>query len=407
VNKQVTVLSVNGPASTRIEGAGPCGDNAVRCAYVGTNATLSGFTLAKGCTRSAGDADRERSGGGAWSEVSGILANCVLADNAAATNAGGCYRGTLNDCVLQGNSAPASGGGAYLATLNRCVVASNTAAFYGGGVARGTINNCLLRGNSALQGGGAYDSTLNNCTLVSNAASQAGGGASLGTLRNCIAWSNAAPFGVNWLAGSLSFSCTTPMPSGTGNLTNHPRFASAAAGNYRLGIDSPCIDRGAYPSTPGPRDLDGSARIVNWIVDMGAYEHQGVVNGDTDGDGIPNEWEATRGLNPAVSNTAAADADQDSFADREEYVADTAPLDPASYFPRTALGESRGDAISLMIDPSSTARVYEVYALTNLAAVPQTWVFHSSSQTRTGTAVLLTITNDASTRCYRTSVRLP
>ena len=50
ITKPVTVRSVNGPAMTIIQGAGPMGDSAVRCAYVGTNAVLSGFTLTKGHT---------------------------------------------------------------------------------------------------------------------------------------------------------------------------------------------------------------------------------------------------------------------------------------------------------------------------------------------------------------------
>jgi len=48
ITKWVTVRSVNGPAATIIQGAGPVGDNAVRCVYVGTNAVLAGFTLTQG-----------------------------------------------------------------------------------------------------------------------------------------------------------------------------------------------------------------------------------------------------------------------------------------------------------------------------------------------------------------------
>jgi lysophospholipase L1-like esterase len=50
---------------------------------------------------------------------------------------------------------------------------------------------------------------------------------------------------------------------------------------------------------------------------------------DSDGDGIPDAWEIARGLNPGV-NDAGLDVDGDGFTNREEYLADTNPLDPAS-----------------------------------------------------------------------------
>ena len=51
VTNSVTVRSVNGPNNTVIVGQGPRGEAAVRCAYVGTNAVLDGFTLTGGFTR--------------------------------------------------------------------------------------------------------------------------------------------------------------------------------------------------------------------------------------------------------------------------------------------------------------------------------------------------------------------
>jgi hypothetical protein len=110
ITKWVTVRSVNGPAVTVIQGAGPMGDNAVRCVYVGNNAVLAGFTLTQGATRSSGDSDRERSGGGAWRETSGALSNCALSGNSASSG-GGSSDGTLNNCTLTDNSATLSGGG--------------------------------------------------------------------------------------------------------------------------------------------------------------------------------------------------------------------------------------------------------------------------------------------------------
>ena len=126
ITKPVTVRSVNGPAMTIIQGAGPAGDSAVRCAYVGTNAVLEGFTLTNGATRSSGDYNQF--GGGVWCENSGVVSNCVLTGNSASYG-GGAYDGTLYNCTLIGNSASSGGGGgAYDGTLYNCTLTGNSAS---------------------------------------------------------------------------------------------------------------------------------------------------------------------------------------------------------------------------------------------------------------------------------------
>src|ERR1039457_6852379 len=140
---QTCALPIYGPGVTQIVGA-PApgttgnGDGAIRCAYIGVNSTLSGFTLANGHTRTLGDFSQERCGGGVWSEITGVISNCLLTGNSAYYG-GGSGSGTLDNCTLTGNSATISGGAADGSMLN----------------------NCTLTGNSADHGGGACDGTLN------------------------------------------------------------------------------------------------------------------------------------------------------------------------------------------------------------------------------------------------------
>ena len=293
ITNRITVRSVNGAEVTIIQGqaagAGP-GADGVRCAHVGTNAALIGFTLTGGGTQFGADAN----GAGAWCEPSGVVSNSILTGSRATTG---------------------SGGGSY----------------------RGTLYNCVLSGNTAFSGGGSCSGTLNNCTLVANTGVISGGGALGGVLSNCILYGNTCSSGSNYVGATLQYCCTMPDPGGTGNIAADPQFVDAGVGNCRLRVTSPCIDRGTNTSAATPTDLDGNTRILDGLVDMGAYEFQLMGSGDTDVDGM---------------------------TDFQEYICGTDATDPASRLGIIACSNLPPARVWF---PSSAYRIYTLYWRTNLA----------------------------------------
>jgi hypothetical protein len=172
VTNAITVRSVNGRARTVILGQGPLGDSAIRCAYLADMATISGFTLSNGCTRTSGDLAQDQSGGGV---VGGYVSDCLITGNSAQYNGGGTFYSWVEHCDIIGNTAT-NGGGAYGGYLfYQCHIRGNTAE-RGGGVSLVEAVDCVITSNSATYGGGSSDSANFHCTIKDNVASADGGG---------------------------------------------------------------------------------------------------------------------------------------------------------------------------------------------------------------------------------------
>jgi len=286
----ITVQSVdNDPSKTIIKGAWDpaathCGPAAVRCAYLSTGSSLIGFTLTNGATEASWGLTG-RGGGVYAASTSPKVSNCVIVANASYFGGGAGYC-TLYNCLLSNNYSQ-GGGGTHLSILYGCKMIGNS-AYNTGGASFCTLYDCLVAGNTnsgttAEVAGGMSHCIAYNCTVVSNVSTrgETGGVAGLPECKlwNCIVYFNTGTNAAsgNWYESSIPFTncCTTPLPTGSSNITNNPAFVDPGAGNWRLSADSPCLNAGtnqAWMTTTYPYDLDGNARIRYTHVDIGAYE---------------------------------------------------------------------------------------------------------------------------------------
>jgi parallel beta-helix repeat protein/predicted outer membrane repeat protein len=373
-------------------GGGLCGPSmpaiVSNCTFSGNIATGNGggaYSVALNNCPVIGN--QASSGGGVY----GSINNCVISDNIATNNGGGVFvfqlgmQGACNNSVVTNNVA-GNGGGVYSTSRivsSNCIFSANSAITNGGGVYGAILKNCLLSENSALYGGGGYGATLYNCTVVGNSASNTGGGLyQMGTMANTIVYYNTAPSGSNYYYFPplpVTNCCTTPLPSGTGNITNAPIFINQTAGNYRLQTNSPCINVGnnSYVVT-GDVDLDGRPRIVGGMVDIGAYEFQGPGMGEFIG------WLQQYGL-PTDGTADYADTDGDGMNNWQEWIAGTDPTNALSVLEMLSPTATNNPPGLVVTWQSVNTRTYYLQSSVNLGAQPAFSTIQSNIVGQVGT----------------------
>jgi hypothetical protein len=375
---QVTLQSVNGPQLTFIRGraaSGP-GQKPVRCAYIGSNAVLSGFTLTNGHS------------GGVMCQTGAVVTNCIIIGSAGPSGAG-VSGGTLYNCVIaQNNDLNADGGGgggAFLSTLYSCVLSNNSVSNQpgqGGGAYQCTLYNCVLYKNYAPNGGGAAYSTLYNCTLSANVAANQGGGVYACTSDNCIIYFNSAPYGSQSYLGSQYYCntcCPLPFPPPDPNtVTNDPVFVNLAAGDLHLQSNSPCINSGHNAYVFGSSDLDGNPRIVSSAVDIGAYEFQ------TPASAISYAWLNRYGF-PTDGSADYSDPDGDGMNNWQEWIAGTNPTNALSVLQMRPLILTTNLSGVNVRWQSVSGRSYFLQRSTNLGVQPAFSILQSNIVGNAGT----------------------
>jgi hypothetical protein len=231
--------------------------------------------------------------GGAGSVV--VIGNHIL-NNSWGSSGGGISLFAAGTPIIQNNfisrnsSSGTQGGGIWIVNNSNALIVQNlffaNTASQGGAIYLSMpsgstgpvlVNNTILGGNGATQGSavwaGGFDSQVffyNNLLI----------GLSTQNAVYCDStYSSTPPVFVNNDAYSASGSglegtCATEQGQ-NGNISADPLFVNASKNNYQLQSTSPAIDAGdnSAPNIP-KKDLAGKNRIVNGIIDLGAYEFQ-------------------------------------------------------------------------------------------------------------------------------------
>jgi parallel beta-helix repeat protein/predicted outer membrane repeat protein len=218
----------------------------------------------------------------------------TLSGNSATSNGGGiCVLGastlTVQSSTLSGNSS-ASGGGIFVLnstlTVQDGTFSGNSATGNGGGISvSGTstlmVQSSTLSANTAattgggifVQGGGTH--TVSN-TLIAGNTAPAGAGPDLAgpetTVSDCLIGILDTAAVITTASHNVTGTPANPLNPVLGPLQNNGGPTQTIA----LRAGSPAIDAGNNASVPAGQTADqaGHNRIVNNIVDIGAYEYQ-------------------------------------------------------------------------------------------------------------------------------------
>ena len=267
VKSGVVFEALEGPDKTFIVGAPSpeplaecegCGPGAIRCVYLNANSILRGFTLTNGYTVSTAKTKGE-TGGGVLASSGAVTEYCVIR-NCTGVRGGGASGGTCRNCRFYANSACYIGEGANSCQLYNCLF-DNHGDGYVTLYCVPVVNCTFLPGNSG--------NVVHYNTPPDNPMN----------VRNCIVMSharNAADY-TRCVFSSDAKGCDEDK-KGEGAITiSRAEWEAMSDADGRLKAGCPLIDMGwseLYEETDGgASDLDGSQRVYNAKLDIGAFEY--------------------------------------------------------------------------------------------------------------------------------------
>ena len=207
----------------------------------------------------------------------------------------------INKCVFSGNNT-ALYNTRSSPIITNCAFANNVTGIYNLAASSPNVTNCIFVNNSSY---GVYNDYqcgpgITNCTFTNNGSYSiyySSGAFSNTRISNCVIWGNGSG---NTAPGIFYYAYGNPAPnvinsivqggySGSGNQNTDPVYVNASIpagadgvfGNADDGLQlapcSPAINSGNNTAIANTiTDMIGATRVFNSIVDMGAYEFQGL-----------------------------------------------------------------------------------------------------------------------------------
>jgi len=286
--------------SGEINGA-PTSDNSyhvVRAISVNATAVLDGFLITAG----------QAVGGALWDQGYG---GALFLDASIGVAP------TIRGIMFSNNAAQYGGGAVYIAggnvRLERCFFFGNRisgSSGVGGAIGFGTavptnltLANCILAqnftlsatGGGAMYAGGADTLNVYSSTFFNNSASSGSvlAGGATANFRNCVFAGTGGSAAYFATPVSVQYSIVPGGMVGTGNIATGATFVNAQAANFHLASGSAGIDVGnnaALPPGGLPRDYDLNPRILNSVIDTGAFEFVALTcTGDMNKDGFVDD----------------------------------------------------------------------------------------------------------------------
>jgi hypothetical protein len=187
--------------------------------------------------------------------------------------------------------------------------------------------------------------------------------------------------------------------------TNRPNTPANQTVNFTVGFQDMHTN---YVFAFATRDAQGNVRTNYTTNSFKLAYHTG---GDTDGDGMSNEWEMAY-FGSFSGAVATANADNDWLDNFSEYVANTVPNNSNSCLGRyTETADFATNGIVQLPSPAPTSpqRRYDIWWTSNLIDNVVVWhpVGLNVPGAASGTAVVLRVTNTLPRASYRTGVKLP